>query len=136
MEKGHTSTGLRGQTAGTTELCTVGQSGTGLTYRGYDIVDLAGNAEFEEVAHLLLRGHLPNLAELEQYKQTLKRHRGLPKVLKGVLENIPADAHPMDVLRTSCSVLGNLEQESDFSQQVNHVERMLSIFPAAVCYWY
>ncbi|MCL9783143.1 2-methylcitrate synthase [Vibrio sp. S4M6] len=136
MEQGHKSTGLRGQTAGTTALCTVGQSGTGLTYRGYDIADLAKYAEFEEVAYLLLRGHLPNESELAQYKQKLKSLRGLPDVLKSVLENLPANSHPMDVLRTSCSVLGNLEQETSFSDQVDHVERMLSVFPAAVTYWY
>ncbi|CAH0539725.1 bifunctional 2-methylcitrate synthase/citrate synthase [Vibrio marisflavi] len=136
MEKEHQSTGLRGQTAGTTELCTVGKAGTGLTYRGYDILDLAENAEFEEVAYLLLRGYLPNVSELKQFKQNLKSHRGLPDVLVTVLENIPADAHPMDVLRTSCSVLGNLEQEHEFSKQVDHAEKMLSVFPAAVCYWY
>ncbi len=128
--------GLRGQSAGTTSLCTVGQSGTGLTYRGYDITDLANHAEFEEVAHLLLRGHLPNQKELDEYKTMLVSLRGLPAALKSALELIPKDAHPMDVMRTGCSVLGNLEQETDFSGQQQATERMLSLFPAIICYWY
>ncbi|MGR5297533.1 bifunctional 2-methylcitrate synthase/citrate synthase [Vibrio mediterranei] len=128
--------GLRGQSAGTTALCTVGKSGTGLTYRGYDITDLANNAQFEEVAHLLLRGHLPNQKELDEYKTILVGLRGLPDSLKQALELIPADAHPMDVMRTGCSMLGNLEQELDFSQQEAATERMLALFPAIICYWY
>lgn len=128
--------GLRGQSAGTTALCTVGKSGTGLTYRGYDITDLAHHAEFEEVAHLLLVGHLPNQTELDAYKTRLIGLRGLPDALKQVLELIPADAHPMDVMRTGCSVLGNLEQETDFTQQQAATERMLALFPAIICYWY
>ncbi|MFA0337137.1 bifunctional 2-methylcitrate synthase/citrate synthase [Vibrio breoganii] len=128
--------GLRGQSAGVTSLCTVGKSGTGLTYRGYDISDLAKHAEFEEVAHLLLRGHLPNQTELDQYKTALVAQRGLPDALKKALELIPATAHPMDVMRTGCSVLGNLEQEQDFSQQQQATERMLALFPAMICYWY
>ncbi|MCG9625931.1 2-methylcitrate synthase [Vibrio mediterranei] len=128
--------GLRGQSAGTTALCTVGKSGTGLTYRGYDITDLANNAQFEEVAHLLLRGHLPNQKELDEYKTILVGLRGLPESLKKALELIPADAHPMDVMRTGCSMLGNLEQELDFSQQEAATERMLALFPAIICYWY
>ncbi|GEA59865.1 bifunctional 2-methylcitrate synthase/citrate synthase [Vibrio comitans] len=128
--------GLRGQSAGVTSLCTVGKSGTGLTYRGYDISDLAKYAEFEEVAHLLLRGHLPNQTELDQYKTALVAQRGLPDALKKALELIPASAHPMDVMRTGCSVLGNLEQELDFSEQQQATERMLALFPAIICYWY
>lgn len=128
--------GLRGQSAGSTALCTVGKTGTGLTYRGYDITDLANHAQFEEVAHLLLRGHLPNRAELDEYKTHLIGQRGLPKALKEALEFIPAEAHPMDVMRTGCSVLGNLEQEEDFSQQLSATERMLALFPAIICYWY
>ncbi|GLT15906.1 bifunctional 2-methylcitrate synthase/citrate synthase [Vibrio algivorus] len=128
--------GLRGQSAGTTSLCTVGKSGTGLTYRGYDITDLANHAQFEEVAHLLLVGHLPTQAELDAYKTRLIDLRGLPDALKQALELIPADAHPMNVMRTGCSVLGNLEQETDFSQQQAATERMLALFPAIICYWY
>ncbi|OLQ93173.1 2-methylcitrate synthase [Vibrio panuliri] len=128
--------GLRGQSAGSTALCTVGKSGTGLTYRGYDITDLANNAQFEEVAHLLLRGHLPNQQQLDTYKTHLLSLRGLPQALKHALELIPADAHPMDVMRTGCSVLGNLEQEKDFSEQLDATERLLALFPAMICYWY
>ncbi|ELB1138528.1 2-methylcitrate synthase [Vibrio parahaemolyticus] len=128
--------GLRGQSAGSTALCTVGKTGTGLTYRGYDITDLANNAQFEEVAHLLLRGHLPNQQELDAYKAHLLSLRGLPTELKQALELIPASAHPMDVMRTGCSVLGNLEQEMSFDEQLQATERMLALFPAIICYWY
>ncbi|HDY7509532.1 TPA: 2-methylcitrate synthase [Vibrio vulnificus] len=128
--------GLRGQSAGSTALCTVGKTGTGLTYRGYDITDLANHAQFEEVAHLLLRGHLPTQQELDAYKTRLIGLRGLPAELKQALELIPASAHPMDVMRTGCSVLGDLEQETDFSQQLDATERMLALFPAIICYWY
>ncbi|MCS0357061.1 bifunctional 2-methylcitrate synthase/citrate synthase [Vibrio diabolicus] len=128
--------GLRGQSAGSTALCTVGKTGTGLTYRGYDITDLANNAQFEEVAHLLLRGHLPTQKELDAYKTHLLNLRGLPTELKQALEIIPATAHPMDVMRTGCSVLGNLEQEMSFDEQLHSTERMLALFPAIICYWY
>ncbi|HHC6562375.1 TPA: 2-methylcitrate synthase [Vibrio parahaemolyticus] len=128
--------GLRGQSAGSTALCTVGKTGTGLTYRGYDITDLANNAQFEEVAHLLLRGHLPSQQELDAYKTHLLSLRGLPTELKQALELIPASAHPMDVMRTGCSVLGNLEQEMSFDEQLQSTERMLALFPAIICYWY
>ncbi|ANQ17133.1 bifunctional 2-methylcitrate synthase/citrate synthase [Vibrio natriegens] len=128
--------GLRGQSAGSTALCTVGKTGTGLTYRGYDITDLANNAQFEEVAHLLLRGHLPNQQELDAYKTHLLSLRGLPTELKQALELIPATAHPMDVMRTGCSMLGNLEQEMSFDEQLQSTERMLALFPAMICYWY
>ncbi|MCG2838732.1 2-methylcitrate synthase [Photobacterium sp. WH77] len=128
--------GLRGQSAGSTALCTVGKTGTGLTYRGYDITDLAHNAQFEEVAYLLLKGKLPTQAELDQYKATLKAKRGLPDALKTVLEAIPAQAHPMDVMRTGCSMLGNLDQETDFSQQADKTDTLLAMLPAIICYWY
>ncbi|MGF1684116.1 bifunctional 2-methylcitrate synthase/citrate synthase [Photobacterium minamisatsumaniensis] len=131
-----TGAGLRGQSAGTTALCTVGKTGTGLTYRGYDITDLANNAEFEEVAHLLLRGKLPTQVELNEYKQTLIKSRGLPAALCQVLEAIPADAHPMDVMRTGCSMLGNLDQEMDFSEQGEKTDTLLAMLPAIICYWY
>jgi len=128
--------GLRGQVAGETALCTVGKTGAGLTYRGYDITELANNAEFEEVAHLLLRGHLPTVQELVEYKAKLKSMRALPDALKSALELIPADAHPMDVMRTGCSMLGNLEEEKDFSEQDDKIDRMLALFPSIICYWY
>ncbi|MBW4933426.1 bifunctional 2-methylcitrate synthase/citrate synthase [Marinobacter sp. F4206] len=128
--------GLRGQVAGQTALCTVGQSGAGLTYRGYEIADLAEKAQFEEIAYLLLRGKLPNRQELDAYKQKLQSLRGLPAALKTVLEQIPKDAHPMDVMRTGCSMLGNLETEADFSEQDDKIDRMLAVFPSIITYWY
>ena len=128
--------GLRGQVAGETALCTVGKSGAGLTYRGYDIADLAAKAQFEEIAYLLLRGKLPNRQELAAYKTKLQSLRGLPAALKTVLEQIPKNAHPMDVMRTGCSMLGNLETEQDFSEQDDKIDRMLAIFPSIITYWY
>lgn len=128
--------GLRGQVAGETALCTVGKSGAGLTYRGYEIADLAEKAQFEEIAYLLLRGKLPNRKELDEYKQKLQSLRGLPAALKTVLEQIPKDAHPMDVMRTGCSMLGNLETEQDFSEQDDKIDRMLAVFPSIITYWY
>lgn len=128
--------GLRGQVAGQTALCTVGQSGAGLTYRGYEISDLAEKAQFEEVAYLLLRGKLPNRQELDAYKKKLKSLRSLPAALKTVLEQIPREAHPMDVMRTGCSMLGNLETEQDFSEQDDKIDRMLAVFPSIITYWY
>lgn len=128
--------GLRGQVAGETALCTVGKSGAGLTYRGYDIADLAEKAQFEEIAYLLLRGKLPNRQELDAYKKKLQSLRGLPAALKTVLEQIPKNAHPMDVMRTGCSMLGNLETEEDFSEQDDKIDRMLAVFPSIITYWY
>ena len=130
------SAGLRGQVAGETELCTVGQSGTGLTYRGYEITDLAENAEFEEVAFLLLKGHLPNKTELSNYKNNLKKLRKLPQELKSVLEKIPSNSHPMDVMRTGCSMLGCLETEEKFEEEDDKIDRMLALFPSIITYWY
>src|SRR5450830_806085 len=128
--------GLRGQVAGQTALSTVGQAGAGLTYRGYDVRELAADAQFEEVAYLLLYGELPTKAELAAYSAKLSKLRDLPQALKEVLERIPADAHPMDVMRTGCSFLGNLEPEQDFSVQRDVTDRLLAAFPAIMCYWY
>ena len=128
--------GLRGQTAGETALCTVGKSGTGLTYRGYDITDLAASTTFEEVAHLILYGELPNAQQLDAYKAKLKGLRGLPDALVATLEKIPASAHPMDVMRSGCSVLGNLEPEGDFENQQEVADRLLAILPSIINYWY
>ncbi|MBG9991715.1 bifunctional 2-methylcitrate synthase/citrate synthase [Pseudoalteromonas sp. NZS37] len=128
--------GLRGQVAGQTALCTVGQSGSGLTYCGYDISELAEKAQFEEVSFLLSRGELPTTSELAEYKAKLKSLRGLPDALKTVLENIPKDAHPMDVMRTGCSMLGNLEMELGFNQANDAIDRMIAVFPSIICYWY
>jgi 2-methylcitrate synthase len=135
-EKKLSGAGLRGQVAGETALCTVGKTGTGLTYRGYDISELAEKAKFEEVAFLLLKGHLPEQAELTAYTTKLLSLRSLPDALKEVLERIPASAHPMDVMRTGCSMLGNLETETDFAQQDDAIDRLLALLPAIICYWY
>ena len=136
VDKKLSGAGLRGQVAGETALCTVGKTGAGLTYRGYDITELADNAQFEEVAYLLLRGKLPNQQELDAYKEKLRGMRALPEALKTTLEQIPKDAHPMDVMRTGCSMLGNLETETDFSQQDDKIDRMLALFPGIITYWY
>ena len=128
--------GLRGQVAGKTALSTVGKSGSGLTYRGYDVSELADKCIFEEVAYLLLYGNLPTQTELDGYQTKLKGLRGLPQALKDVLERIPASAHPMDVLRTGCSMLGNLETELDFAEENDQADRMLAAFPSIINYWY
>jgi 2-methylcitrate synthase len=128
--------GLRGQVAGKTALSTVGHSGSGLTYCGYDVKDLAEHCVFEEVAYLLFYGELPTNAALLDYKYQLKQLRALPAALKTVLEQIPANAHPMDVMRTACSMLGTLEPEDDFSQQQPRADRLLAVFPSIICYWY
>jgi 2-methylcitrate synthase len=107
-----------------------------LTYRGYDIYDLADNACFEEVAYLLLHGKLPNQAELDAYIEKIKANRGLPDALKAVLEVVPGDAHPMDVLRTGVSFLGNIEPEGDFSNQSSVADRLLACIPSMLLYWH
>jgi 2-methylcitrate synthase len=128
--------GLAGVTAGETKLCTVGKEGAGLTYCGYDIYDLADNASFEEVAYLLLYGKLPNRKELDTYIRKLKLQRGLPAQLKQVLEMIPGDTHPMDVLRSGVSILGNVEPEGDFSNQHKVADRLLACLPSMLLYWH
>jgi len=128
--------GLAGVTAGETHLCTVGKEGAGLTYRGYDIYDLAENASFEEVAYLLLHGKLPTQAELDAYITKIKANRGLPEALKTVLEMVPGNAHPMDVLRTGVSFLGNIEPEGDFSNQLDTADRLLACLPSMLLYWH
>ncbi|WP_290652293.1 2-methylcitrate synthase [Aquisalimonas sp.] len=129
-------TGLRGQSAGATALSTVGAKGTGLTYRGYDVHDLADRASFEEVAYLLLYGELPTRSQLDAYVERLKGLREVPQPLREVLERIPANAHPMDVMRTGASMLGNLETETDFSQQQAVADRLLAALPSIITYWY
>lgn len=130
------SGGLAGVSAGETALCTVGKEGAGLTYRGYDIYDLADHASFEEVAYLLLHGKLPDAQELEGFVERQKSLRGLPVELCRVLETIPGDSHPMDVLRTGVSLLGNLEPEGDFSRQGDVAERLLACLPSMLLYWH
>jgi 2-methylcitrate synthase len=136
MAEKNTAAGLRGQSAGETAVCTVSAAGNSLRYRGYDVEELAEKSTFYEVAHMILKGHLPSQSELDEYAARLKRKRGLPQSLKKVLERIPADAHPMDVVRTGCSFLGNIEPEQDFSQQDDIADRLLATFPSMVCYWY
>ena len=128
--------GLRGVVAGRTAICTCGVEGMGLNYRGYDILELAEQATFEEVAHLLLRGELPTRDQLNAYKAKLKTLRGLPQALRDVLERIPAATHPMDVMRTGCSMLGTLQPETDFSRQQDIADRLLAVFPSIMAYWY
>ena len=136
VDKKLSGAGLRGQNAGETQLCTVGKTGTGLTYRGYDISDLAKQVSFEEVAHLILHGVLPNQDQLQAYRSKLRNLRDLPAELKEVLERIPASAHPMDVMRTGCSMLGNLEPENGFENQLEVADRLLAALPSIINYWY
>ena len=128
--------GLRGQVAGQTSLCTVGKTGSGLTYRGHDISILAEKAKFEEVAYLLLYGELPNQEQLDNFISKINSLRNLPQELKDTLEKIPAATHPMDVLRTGCSMLGNLEPETSFDQQFDTAIRLFAALPSIICYWY
>lgn len=130
---------LAGVAAGTTAICTVGHSGNDLHYRGYDIIELAEQATFEEVAYLLIHGELPTEAQLHAYHQKLKKLRGLPSALKAVLEQIPANAHPMDVMRTGCSMLGTLEPEAVDRNTAGAQalgERLIACFGSILIYWY
>src|SRR5947209_16778200 len=107
------SVALSGITAGNTALCTVGRTGNDLHYRGYDILDIAERCEFEEIAYLLVHAKLPNAAELAAYKRKLQSLRGVPAGVKRILERIPANTHPMDVMRTACSALGAVLPEAE-----------------------
>ncbi len=133
------SVALSGQVAGNTALCTVGKSGNDLHYRGYDILDLAGQSEFEEVAYLLVHGKLPNKAELKAYKAKLKALRGLPAALKAALEQLPPYAHPMDVMRTGVSVLGCLTPEHEdhnYAGARDIADKLMASFGSMLLYWY
>lgn len=130
---------LAGVNAGTSSICTVGHTGNDLHYRGYDIIALADTCTFEEVAYLLIYGTLPNQTELNQYQKKLISLRSIPDNLKAVLERIPKDAHPMDVMRTGCSMLGALEPESidrniDSAREL--ANRLISCFSSILIYWY
>jgi len=133
------SVALSGTVAGNTALCTVGRSGNDLHYRGYDILDLAAQSEFEEIAHLLVHGKLPNVAELKAYKTKLKSLRGLPAAVKTALEQLPPSAHPMDVMRTGVSVLGCVNPEKD---DHNHAgardiaDKLMASLGSMLLYWY
>jgi 2-methylcitrate synthase len=139
------SVALSGVIAGNTAICTVGQTGNDLHYRGYDIAEVAPQATFEEIAHLLVHERLPTRAELDAYRARLMKLRSLPAPLRTVLEQIPKNAHPMDVLRTGCSMLGNLEQEKLPSSGGNAStvagaraigDRLLACFPSMLLYWH
>lgn len=133
------SVALSGVPAGNTALCSVGKSGNDLHYRGFDIADLAAHCEFEEVAHLLIHGALPNQAQLAAYKAKLKTLRGLPDSVKSVLEQIPASAHPMDVMRTGVSALGCVTPESADHNEVAAKEiadKLIACLGSMLVYWY
>ncbi len=133
------SVALSGVVAGNTALCTVGRTGNDLHYRGYDILEIAEACEFEEIAFLLVHGKLPNVAELAAYRRRLQGQRGLPAALRSVLELLPANAHPMDVMRTAVSALGCLEPEppghmAEAARAL--VDRLVACLPSALCYWH
>ncbi len=130
---------LAGVSAGTTAICTVGHTGNDLHYRGYDIIELARQSSFEEVAYLLIHGELPTTTQLTAYHAKLKKLRGLPVALKAVLEQIPKNAHPMDVMRTGCAMLGTLEPEAadrniDAAKDLG--DRLIACFGSILLYWY
>ncbi|HVW99491.1 MAG TPA: 2-methylcitrate synthase [Candidatus Babeliaceae bacterium] len=128
--------GLAGVIVGDSAICTVGIEGMGLNYRGYDIHDLAEHGTFEETAYLLIHGELPNRQELQAYQEKLMMLREIPSALKSVLELIPANTHPMDVLRTGVSMLGNLEPESKQYGQTQIPDRLIASVPGILLYWY
>jgi 2-methylcitrate synthase len=137
--KAKKSVALSGTPAGNTALCTVGRSGNDLHYRGYDIKDLATKSSFEEVAHLLVHGTLPTVSQLAAYRTKLKRLRGLPVIVAEALELVPANAHPMDVLRTGCSVLGTVLPERDThpaSEARDIADKLMASFGSMLLYWW
>jgi 2-methylcitrate synthase len=139
LPKAKKSVALSGTAAGNTAICTVGRTGNDLHYRGYDILDFADKAEFEEIAYLLIHGHLPNAAELTSYKAKLKSLRSLPMSVKNALEALPSTAHPMDVMRTACSVFGTCMPEKDShpaSEARDIIDRLMASFGSALLYWY
>lgn len=130
---------LAGVNAGTTAVCTVGHTGNDLHYRGYDIIELAKHATFEEVAYLLIHGSLPNQQQLTEYHAKLKTLRALPSALKTVLEQMPKDTHPMDVMRTGCAMLGTLAPEAvdrNTDAAVDLGDRLIASFGSILLYWY
>jgi 2-methylcitrate synthase len=139
LPKPKKSVALSGVLAGNTALCTVGRSGNDLHYRGYDILETAAAAEFEEIAHLLIHGHLPTLAELRSYKAKLRSLRGVPQVVRDVLAALPASSHPMDVLRTAVSALGCALPEKDDHGSAGArdiADRLIASLGSMLCYWY
>src|SRR5690606_13039744 len=139
LPKPKKSVALSGTPAGNTALCTVGRSGNDLHYRGYDIADLAAGASFEEVAHLLVHGSLPSFSQLRRYRQKLQALRGLPAIVTEALELVPAAAHPMDVLRTGCSVLGTVlpeEHDHPVAGARDIADRLMASFGSMLLYWW
>jgi 2-methylcitrate synthase len=139
LPKAKKSVALSGTAAGNTAICTVGRTGNDLHYRGYDILDFAEICEFEEIAHLLVHGKLPNRAELDGYKRRLRSLRGLPGPVRQALEAMPPSSHPMDVMRSGCSVLGTCLPEKDDQAEAearNIVDRLVASFGSMLLYWY
>ena len=139
LPKAKKSVALSGTAAGNTGICTVGRTGNDLHYRGYDILDFADKAEFEEIAYLLIHGTLPTRAQLNSYKAKLRSLRGLPQAVKQALEAIPPTAHPMDVMRTGCSVMGSCLPEKEShpaSEARNIVDKLMASFGSMLLYWY
>ncbi|MDE2478385.1 MAG: 2-methylcitrate synthase, partial [Betaproteobacteria bacterium] len=133
------SVALSGTVAGNTAICTVGRTGNDLHYRGYDILDLAETCEFEEIAHLLVHGSLPNTTQLAAYKARLKSLRGLPQAVRQALEALPAASHPMDVMRTGVSVLGCALPEKDDHNVPGArdiADRLMASLGSMLLYWY
>ena len=139
VNKPKKSVALSGVAAGNTALCTVGRTGNDLHYRGYDILDIADVCEFEEIAHLLVHERLPNVVELRAYKARLRALRGVPQVVRAVLETLPAATHPMDVLRTAVSVLGCVLPEKDDHSQAGArdiADRLMASLGSMLLYWF
>jgi len=139
LPKPKKSVALSGTSAGNTALCTVGRSGNDLHYRGYDIHDLATKSTFEEVAHLLVHGALPTVAQLKAYRVRLQSLRGLPMIVQEALELVPANAHPMDVLRTGCSALGTVLPERDghpVAEAREIADKLMASFGSMLLYWW
>ena len=133
------SVALSGTSAGNTAICTVGKTGNDLHYRGYDILEFADKAEFEEIAYLIVHGKLPNQAELDVYKAKLRSFRDIPNGVKVALEQLPKTCHPMDVMRTGCSVLGAINQEDeahDKGEAQDIINRLMGSFSSILLYWY
>jgi 2-methylcitrate synthase len=129
--------GLAGVVAGKSAICTVGINGVGLHYRGYDINDLAQHCQFEEIAYLLIHGHLPNQDELNHYQDFLISQRELSPEMRAMLETIPGSAHPMDMLRTACSYLGCYQNTTNTSDEIRaSANQLIALYPGILAYWY
>jgi 2-methylcitrate synthase len=139
LPKAKKSVALSGTAAGNTAVCTVGRTGNDLHYRGYDILEFAEHAEFEEIAYLIIHGSLPTHAELRAYKKKLRNYRGIPAAVRSVLEQIPPTAHPMDVMRTACSMMGTCMTEKDAHPEAEAreiLDRLIASFGSMLLYWY